>query len=133
MGAWGADTFDNDTACDWSYQLKQSNDLALVVSAIAAVLDAGDEYIESDAACEALAACEVIARLKGNWGVQNPYTEPVDNWVKAHPLKPAADLVACANDAIDRILAENSELPELWDGSEGWGAAVEDLRRRVRA
>lgn len=131
MGARDTGTFDNDTACDWSYGLEETDDLDLVKSAIAAVLETGDEYLDSDLASEALAACEVIARLKGNWGAQNPYTETVDKWVRVHPLIPSPDLVVRANEAIDRVLGENSELPELWEGNEEWLAAVEDLRRRV--
>jgi hypothetical protein len=59
MGAWGADAFDNDTACDWSDALGRMNDLTLVKSAIARVLDTAGEYLDSDASCQALAACEV--------------------------------------------------------------------------
>jgi uncharacterized protein DUF4259 len=133
MGAWGAGTFDNDTACDWANQLGRSNDLALVKSAIAAVLNSREEYLDSDSGSVGLAACEVIARLKGNWGVQNVYTRTVDDWVTAHPFKLDQDLIARADEAIDHILAGGSELAELWNGNEEWRTAVEHLRRRVLA
>ena len=42
----------------------------------------GEGYLDVDAACEGLAACEVVARLKGNWGARNAYTETVDKWVE---------------------------------------------------
>jgi hypothetical protein len=82
MGAWSADTFGNDTACDWSYDLEKATDLSLVQKAFEAVLSVADDDLDSDAACEGLAACEVVARLKGNWGLRNPHTETVDKWVE---------------------------------------------------
>jgi hypothetical protein len=30
MGAWGTGIFDNDTACDWAYDLKETSDLSLL-------------------------------------------------------------------------------------------------------
>jgi hypothetical protein len=43
MGAWGADTFDNDTACDWSYALDEVADLNFVRETLARVLAVGKE------------------------------------------------------------------------------------------
>jgi hypothetical protein len=131
MGAWGADSFDNDAACDWKGELEESNDLSVVTDAIQCVIDAGDDYLDSDVACEAVAACEVIARLKGNAGKVDAYTEAVDTWVKAHPLKPPPQLVSSALATIDRILAVDSELAELWEDDPEWHSAMESLRKRV--
>jgi hypothetical protein len=134
MGAWGVLAFDNDDAGDWAYGLEEVDDLSLVESAFEVVEGAGD-YLEAPDASNALAACEVIARLQGKPGYANAYTETVDNWVAAHPMKPSANLVARAGSMIDRILGENSELAELWresDEGDAWVAAVEELRGRVR-
>jgi hypothetical protein len=135
MGAWATDIFGNDTACDWAYGLENVDDLSLVRQAIEGVLAAGDEYLDSDVASEGLAACEVVARLKGNWGLRNPYTEPVDQWVDGHNITPPENLVEASLAAIERILTPPSELRELWEesGATAWRAAVEDLRERVRA
>jgi Domain of unknown function (DUF4259) len=135
MGTWAADAFGNDTACDWSYGLEKVKDLSLVRQALNAVLSASDEYLESDVACEGLAACETIARLKGNWGLRNPYTEAVDQWVKALPMAPSAKDAQAAVAVIERILTPPSELLELWDEGDAteWRAAVDDLRQRVGA
>lgn len=132
MGAWSADTFGNDTACDWSADLSEEDDLTFVEETLEDIVEE-DDYLDSDEACEGLAACEVIARLKGNWGVRNSYTEPVDAWVQAHPSRPSAELVALADSAIQRILGDESELRELWEetGDQEWFEAVKDLRRRV--
>ena len=135
MGAWGTGTFDNDTAGDWAYGLEEVDDLSLVTHTIDAVLSVGSEYLDADQGSEALAACEVVARLQGRWGPRNSYTEAVDEWVAAHDMTPSEELIDKACKAIDRVLAEPSELLELWDEggtNDEWHAAVEDLRSRVR-
>jgi hypothetical protein len=133
MGAWGTGAFDNDAAGDWSGELEDAEDLALVEEAFQEVLDVGDDYLDSDEACRALAACEVVARLNGHWGERNSYSQDVDDWVQTHPQTPSDELVRTALMVIDRIRTQPSELPELWgegDASE-WNAAVDDLRQRV--
>ncbi len=135
MGAWGVLAFDNDDANDWAYGLDEVDDLSLVESAFDAV-EAADAYLEAPDASNGLAACEVLARLKGNAGYANAYTKKVDQWVTAHPLKPSAALLARANSVIDKILGDNSELRELWsdsDENEQWTASVQELRERLRA
>ncbi|MFO1021580.1 MAG: DUF4259 domain-containing protein [Planctomycetales bacterium] len=134
MGAWSEDTFGNDTACDWTYGLEDVDDFSLVRQAFEAVLNADDDYLDADIASEGLAACEVIARLKGNWGVRNSYTETVDNWVLSHKIEPPENLIPTALAVIDRVIAPQSELRELWEesGADEWLIAVEDLRERVQ-
>lgn len=133
MGAWGELAFDNDAANDWAYGLEEVADLSLVESAIAAVEGAGDEYLDQDVACEALAACEVLARLLGHAAYTNAYTEKVDAWVAAHTIRPEPALLNRARKAIDRIVGDNSELRELWEEADGdaWRKAVEDLQGRL--
>ncbi len=135
MGAWGAGSFDNDTACDWSYDLEETDDLSLVEDALERVLEAGDEYLDAMDAEEALAAAEVIARLQGNFGEKNAYTEPVDEWVAANPLPVSPELAKRSHAVIERIVGSESELAELWEESESfdeWKAAVAELKGRIR-
>jgi Domain of unknown function (DUF4259) len=133
MGAWGVLAFDNDDANDWAYRLDKVKDLSLVESALSHAEEEGD-YLEAPTACEALAACEVLARLLGRPGYNDAYTKTVDEWVARHPLKPAPPLLARATAVINRVLGKNSELRELWDegDSTDWLAAVGDLRDRLR-
>lgn len=133
MGAWGVLAFDNDTANDWVFDLDEATDLSLVDSAIVQFEAASSGYLDADIASNALAACEVVARLQGRPGYTNAYTDTVDRWVAAHLIQPSAQLVERCLAAIDRILGENSELAELWVESEGkkWRAAMIDLRVRV--
>ncbi len=133
MSAWGVSAFDNDDANDWAYGLEGTDDLLLVISALG-VVEAASDYLEAPDAANALAACEVLARLKGNAGYRNPYTEKVDEWVASHPIKPTPELIAQASSVIDRILGTQSELRELWEQSDNnaeWQASVEDLRNRM--
>jgi Domain of unknown function (DUF4259) len=134
MGAWSKDSFRNDTACNWAYGLEDATDLSLVRETIKKVVESGDDYLEAPDAEEAIAAVEVIARLKGNFGQRDSYTETTDNWVKAHPQQPPPDLVASGTQALDRILRPPSELLELWQESgelEDWKSSVLDLRARA--
>jgi hypothetical protein len=136
MGAWSVDAFGNDHAADWANELKQAEDLAPIREALAAVLAVGDEYVEAPEASAALAAVEVLARLNGSPGEKNSYTEAADRWVANTSAKPTPELIAKAQAVIARILAENSELDELWKESSeygAWLASVRDLRARVGA
>jgi hypothetical protein len=136
MGGWGTGIFDNDTACDWAYGLKETNDLSLIESALDKVLKVGAEYLDAREAEEALAAAETVARLKGNWGIRDSYTEKMDEWVETTRLTPPQALIEKALKAIERTLSGPSELLELWGEVEGfiaWEESVKDLSRRLKA
>ncbi|MEM7316095.1 MAG: DUF4259 domain-containing protein [Planctomycetota bacterium] len=135
MGAWAEDTFGNDTACDWVGSFLDSPSLDAVRSAIDAVLNTGNDYLDSDEACDCLAACEVIARMQGKWGLRNSYSEDLDTWIESNPMTVPVDLKSSADSAIERILGEDSELRELWDEggrNETWHNSIDDLRMRIR-
>jgi hypothetical protein len=129
MGAWGTGIFDNDTACDWAYELEGAEGLSFIEQTLDRVLDTGSEYLEADEAEEALAAADVIARLQGNWGTRNAYTEEVDTWVERTKLIPSTDLVAKAVSAIERIISPPSELLELWEESSNGSAWKQELKK----
>lgn len=137
MGTWGTLAFDNDTALDWVIGLEKHRDLKFVEEAIEQVADEDDEddeYLDQDAACEALAACEVLARLRGRYGYRNSYTEDVDDWVAAHPMTPPPELLERAAVAIQRIVGKSSELADVWAESPEaklWKKSVADLRERM--
>jgi hypothetical protein len=61
----GVLAFDNDNANDWAHGLDDAEDLTLVESAILEVETVGSGYLDQDLACNALAACEVLARVQG--------------------------------------------------------------------
>lgn len=135
MGSWDVGSFGNDTAVDWTYGLEKADDLSYVEAAFDRVLALGPrDDIPADAGECAVAAAEVVARLKGNWGAEDSYSETVDTWVHNHPLRPPNALVENAVRALDRIVVAPSELLELWSEAEdpgGWTEAVAELRQRV--
>jgi uncharacterized protein DUF4259 len=133
MGTWGVLAFDNDNADDWAYDLDGLDDMSLVESAFDELEAVGSAYLDQHIACNTLAACEVIARLRGRPGYTNAYTEKVDRWVAAHRIDPAPELINRGTAAIARILGSNSELLQLWEDAdaEPWRAAVADLRSRL--
>jgi hypothetical protein len=135
MGAWGTGSFDNDIANDWAADFVEIGYLSYVRRVLEPVAaTSGDEYLCARISCEALAACEVIARLKGNWGTRDSYSKKVDDWAQANPSEPSADMVQLALRAIDRIVTARSELMDLWDETKkasDWHATVADLRERV--
>ena len=134
MGAWGVLAFDNDDANDWAYGLDEIEDLSLIESAFEEV-ESADDYLEAPSASNALAACEVLARLKGNSSYKNAFTENVDEWVASHSIVPSEAILKRAEAAIDRILGDNSELKELWadsDENSNWLASIKDIRQRLR-
>lgn len=88
MGAWSHEPFGNDTACDWAYGLEGQADFSLVATAIQNVLDNGNEYLDSDVACEAIAAAEVLAKALGRGIQSDAYTEAVDAWLNSLAVQP---------------------------------------------
>lgn len=133
MGAWAEDAFGNDTACDWAGDFSDNPGINKIEEAINLVIES-DGYLDSDVASEALVACEIIARLKGNFGNVSAYSETIDTWVKSVNILPSNELILRAQKAIARILGENSELNELWneDGiNEKWHAEMNNLQQRI--
>lgn len=93
----------------------------------------GSTYLEQGLACNALAAGEVLARLRGRPGYKNAYTDKVDQWVAKHRIDPPSGLITRGETAIVRILGPESELREIWEdaGDQEWRAAVDDLWSRM--
>jgi hypothetical protein len=88
MGAWSEDTFGNDNACDWIGSFLGEPGLPTVKSAIESVLHAED-YLDSDEACDCLAACEVIARLQGKWGgAMRTAKSSINGWNQIQSVSP---------------------------------------------
>ena len=136
MTIWGAQPFDNDGAVDWAFLLVRGSDLSLVEFALARIEATGSDPVPEPAGVEAIAACEVLARLKGAPGQWNEYADLVGTWAATgYPLEPSAELIARGRAAILRIQEGPSKLRDLWDqnGAEAWRAALADLDSRLAA
>ncbi|KRD34374.1 hypothetical protein ASE35_11750 [Lysobacter sp. Root916] len=135
MGAWGIGSFDNDHASDWLLDLIEGEDLAPMRAAIAQVL-AEDDYLDSDLAVEALAAIEVLAATLGRPTAAIQDEAEFQAWLAELQLQGDPSLVPEALRALERILAPESELRELWEETEDyedWCADVARLRSHVGA
>ncbi|MGW2558053.1 DUF4259 domain-containing protein [Streptomyces sp. NPDC001514] len=122
MGTWGTGPFDNDAAADFAGDLDDLEPEARAGHIRAALLKVVEEpeYVEAPDADEALAAVALVAA-----GL--PGGEPVDPVYGPEEPVPAlpADLPALGVRAIDRILAPESELAELWGDADDAGDADE--------
>ncbi|WP_284437402.1 DUF4259 domain-containing protein [Streptomyces sp. TUS-ST3] len=129
MGTWDVHPFDNDTAADFANDLDNAN-MAEREALIRRVLTraAGNkDYLEAPEAEEAVAAAALVA-------AQCTGTEPAD--IPYGPEEPipalSADFRLLAVEALDRVLADESELSELWGESEdgrAWQGSVGRLRQ----
>mgnify|MGYP002653909178 FL=1 len=130
MGTWSHESFGNDTANDWAYELEDATDFSVIEAALQVALDEGDEYLDADLAMEAIAAVEVIAKRLGEGTQSDVYTEKVDQWLETISEQPRDDLLSLAKRVLERIVADDSELKELWlesDEYELWLGNIQQL------
>ena len=120
MGAWGSQTFENDTAIDWLADFVEVGELEMIQETLETAIEGDDEPVDVDVACEALAACEVLAHLNA--------------WIKGFRKKAPASLYKLAGKAVERVMDEESELRLLWEdaGDEAWLNDVKDLHARLK-
>lgn len=131
MGTWSHESFGNDTANDWAYELEDATDFSVIETALQVALDEGNEYLDADLAMEAIAAVEVIAKRLGKGTQSDVYTEKVDQWLETISEQPSDDLLSLAKRVLERIVADDSELKELWlepDEYELWLGSIQQLK-----
>jgi Domain of unknown function (DUF4259) len=138
MGTWDVGPFDNDTAADWCGDLDDAASgqrPAIVRSALTAVLDNGDGYLDGDVAVEAIAAAALVAsQLPGDTKIASSYAP--DFLLEGGSLELVDDVPVLAVRALDRIVGDDSEWRELWEESEDGGlalAAVQQIRATIQA
>lgn len=80
---------------------------------------------------EAIAAIEVIAKRLGKGTQSDVYTEKVDQWLETISEQPNDGLLSLAKRVLERIVADDSELKELWlesDEYELWLGNIQQLK-----
>lgn len=130
-GAWGHESFENDSALDWVENFFKPEGIAAVESAINQVTTRKG-YLDVDVASAAVAAAETLAIARGHPGRNIP--PDVGARAKRMPAGRVTALLPPARLALERVLAD-SELKELWADSAdyaAWRKAVEDLKARLR-
>ncbi|WP_369335614.1 DUF4259 domain-containing protein [Luteolibacter arcticus] len=109
MGAWSEHTFGNDAACDWAFGFIEHPDLARLEVETDSFLS-NDGHLDSGLSCQCLAACEVLARLRGDWGRRDAYSQRLDEWISLNPSDVPLELLEKSRKAIEMILSDSSEL-----------------------
>ena len=96
--------------------------------ALTAVLDTGDDYLDSDFAVEAIAAAAIIAaHLPGGAAITSSYAP--NFLLEGGRIHVSRDLPPLAVQALDRIVGEDSEWCALWEESGSYPAALAELQR----
>ncbi|HKN96206.1 MAG TPA: DUF4259 domain-containing protein [Pseudonocardiaceae bacterium] len=127
MTAWGTGPFDNDAAVDFAAALDDLDPEDRPAAIRDALAEAAEEtdYLDREAGGAAVAAAALIA-------AQQPDGEPVDSTYgpkQAIPELPE-ELCALAVQALTRVLADDSELNELWSESpdgDAWFTMIAQL------
>jgi len=135
VGTWALHSFANDDASDLIGDLVDGTGLSPVQEAIERV-QSTDGYLEAPEAQQGIAACEVVALVLGHASTASQAEEELTAWVAR--VKPSVDavIVSRAVQVVDRVLAPDSELRELWEESDefnAWQADIRALRARLQA
>jgi hypothetical protein len=133
MGAWGTGPFDNDDAADFAASLDDLEPEDRTNAIREALTEAAGEtdYLERDTGAAAVAAAAVVA-------AQYPDGDPIDSTHGPKQSIPdlSEELRPIAVQALTRVLADDSELNELWSESpdgEAWFAMVAQLAEVLTA
>ena len=129
MGAWGAGSFENDSALDWLGELRRGE-----ASLREALNDAAGatRLLDVDGASAAVAAAELVAESRGRKG-QLRLPKDATLWLAAQKVPFTDEIVELAHRAVTRVLA-SSELQQLWDEAgptNDWRLVNQALLRRL--
>lgn len=133
MRSWGTGSFDNDSAKEFTAEVVQDGEFALR-EAFEVVLDPDMDYVEAEEGARAVAAAEIlVAVLTGETATVTDAA--LRHWVqnadRSADQMSLTNLRELAGEALDRVLAPESELPDLWEDEAGytsWLAGMQRLR-----
>ena len=132
MGAWGPGPFSNDDALDWIAEFEESG-VPLIDRTFAT---AANEYLEAPDGSKIIAAAEVVAAALGYPSSEFPEVLRAPAMSARETIMQSGDIRESALRAVDRVVAKQSELDELWrePGAdyETWLRSVRDLQKRLR-
>lgn len=111
MGTWGMKTFENDEALDWANDLESTKDEVLLESSLSPA-EVDNYYLDASDCVRVLCAAEVIAGVVGR--PRSSLPDNVSLWVTKHTNTKIKPLVPLAIAKVERVLAKDSELDELW-------------------
>ncbi|BDP41542.1 hypothetical protein DAETH_15110 [Deinococcus aetherius] len=131
MNVWGIGSFENEVGAAFAEEVVQDGAVALA-EAFDVALDPDTDFLAAEEGHRALAAAEVlVAGLTGDTG---QITDAgLRAWLAgAHPadLEPLRDV---GRAAVERVIGEGSELPDLWEDEEDAWAWRADVVRLLAA
>ena len=130
MGAWGAGSFENDTAMDWAAEVQSADDVRKPFERLKRDTDAKSAklVLDADFACQLIAAAECVAFMMGrrSRGFPDDLAERLSGAGEPDNL-----LFHQARNAVLHTLRK-SELSELWAESTEEGGENEWLAELTR-
>jgi len=136
MGAWGTGVFENDAALDFCMALDKKESVIQIGYFLTDFLANSDEYIEIDDGQEAILCAEIVAILFSGKSNKEAYPDDLEAWLSGNSEAVTSDLIRDALLAIERCMAEESELLEVWQASpmfSEWAGVVEDIKLRLKS
>jgi hypothetical protein len=128
VGTWGAGPFENDAAMDFIGSLRDADPadrVGILSSSLLLALEQSD-YLDADDGAAAVAAAAVIALTRSGSGGKD--SGPLVD-LQIGSVELPADLLPLARRALGRVVADNSELRDLWSGS---GSLDDDFAREIQ-
>lgn len=133
MNIWGTGPFENEVGAAFAQEVMQDGAFALA-EAFDVALDPDGDFLAAEEGWRALAAAEVLAAvLTGE--TAGLVDAGLRAWVAGADAAALEPLREPAQEALARIVAPDSELPELWDSAEdaeAWRASAERLRAALK-
>ena len=132
MGTWATGSFGNDSAGDWVIDLLENPSYAFLEETLRASIEKSDDPMLNE---NAIAAAEVVC-------IVSTGVKPKDYKEVSHNLTPAIKKlkqrkmpIHLKNLAIQTVvmIEQNSELKELWEGDNDWGAEIQVLKQRLQS
>ncbi|QDU08163.1 DUF4259 domain-containing protein [Gimesia aquarii] len=114
MGSWGYKTFEDDTTCDWLYDLYEAEDPH---SFLLSSLNPGqsDGFLDDLDCSKVLGAAETVFSLL--FQVRDNPPEEFKEWIQKNQDLPVNDLKSNCIHSLKRVLSEDSELNNIWSDS----------------
>jgi hypothetical protein len=111
VGAWGFRTFEDDTTCDWIWELTDASEPLLFLKESLRI-DGSEDYLEYDQGASLLAASETVYALA--FGLREDPPEDFQTWVASNGSLEVSNLFPHCIEGLRRLTSQNSELNELW-------------------
>ncbi|MCD2425926.1 DUF4259 domain-containing protein [Niabella pedocola] len=137
MGTWGTGYFENDTALDFMGDIEEADDpKELFEETLAETMDM--DFLDADQGAAVIVIGAYIDRQRNGTqysAPEHPGSIDIDTFPDRHPDIDFSELRTTVIKALKKVLANDSELNELWAENEGaypvWRRNIEMLIERL--